>query len=280
MPLRRFEGTWPGAPVVEAADDVDGSGAGAGCLPVATAGGAAEGDIAGEGRRGGWGGGGGGWPSLNAGLSPSTSMGSMAVSAPALRTCKQLESRASHSAPSCWPAGGRHAVRWELEMLSGRRRSSATVGGARSIAGRGREPADNGGGGVRGEVGGKRGEDDRVAQVGWESPGGGSDACHCCQFRVVVHDQKKICMVDSGLVHFSVVGHNDTLMEPGPGDAGQQHHPEDDQDASRNASWSLIGLEQERRHCRWGQDGHLIEVRASIPLECKQLASRYLVPAC
>lgn len=64
-----------------------------------------------------------------------------------------------------------------------------------------------------------------------------------------------------------VVGHNDTLMEPGPGDAGQQHHPEDDRDASRNASWSLIGLEQESRHCRWSQDGHLVEVRASIRVQ-------------
>lgn len=38
--------------------------------------------------------------------------------APARRTCEQLESRASHAAPSCWPLGCRHAGRRELDVLS------------------------------------------------------------------------------------------------------------------------------------------------------------------
>lgn len=44
-------------------------------------------------------------------------------------------------------------------------------------------------GGRRGEVGGEGGEDDKVARVGWESPGRG---CALCQIlRVVVLEKKK-----------------------------------------------------------------------------------------
>lgn len=113
MPLRRLEGTWPGPPATEAADEEDGP-SGAGCLPVATVEGAGAGDVAGEGRRGAWeGGGGGGWLWLGEGLSSSIGS-SIAASAPDLPTDKQLESRVSQSAPTCWPPGCRHTGSWEL----------------------------------------------------------------------------------------------------------------------------------------------------------------------
>lgn len=138
--------------------------------------------------------------------------------APARRTCEQLESRASHAAPSCWPLGCRHTGRRELDVLSVEAQRVRGRGRAFNCRLRTRQWRR---GGRRGEVGGEGGEDNKVARVGWESPGRG---CALCQIlRVVVLEKKKIRMLawSKSPRKDKVVGHGDTPMEPGLGDAGQ-----------------------------------------------------------
>lgn len=101
--------------------------------------------------------------------------------------------------------------------------------GTRSIAGCGWrwEPADSGEGGPRGQFGG------RAGKVGWESPGKRSEgACHCAVV-VLIEKKNMHAQPSSGppmaqsLRRDKVVGQSqdDTRMEPGPADAGHQHHP-------------------------------------------------------
>lgn len=80
--------------------------------------------------------------------------------------------------------------------------------------------------GPRGQFGG------RAGKVGWESPGKRSEgACHCAVVVLIekknMHAQPSSGPMAQSLRRDKVVGQSqdDTRMEPGPADAGHQHHP-------------------------------------------------------